>query len=477
MKTETALSVNDTAKESDRMQFSIISNMTEGVMAIGFDGTILFANNAALGILGFAESDVVGKKFASLFFENPENDAFAQSVLDAIENKRQPNYSMVRYSYDGQVKHLRVVTSFLAHEGEEMAGITMVIDDLSELEGLRDSLRAMEQISELNAQLQMRNDLLNRTFGLFLSDEIVRQLLDTPNGLALGGKKKTVAIMMSDLRGFTAISERMDPADTISMLNHYLGAMTEVIQNRGGTIIEFIGDGIMAIFGAPVCRDSFASDAVAAGLEMEAAMEDVNRWNSERDYPPLEMGIGLHIGEVIVGNIGSEKRMKYGIVGSDVNLCGRIESYTVGGQVLISPQLRASVKPALRISSEMTVFPKGTDHELVLSHITGIGDPYNIQITAIRDVPRKLASPLAVCFYRINEKHKNTKSCYGGIVSVGRNSAVLETQTEMALFDNIQLQAGGQLFCKVMEKNEDSYVLHYTSIPSGYDKWLKGAVT
>ena len=191
MKTETALSVNDTAKESDRMQFSIISNMTEGVMAIGFDGTILFANNAALGILGFAESDVVGKKFASLFFENPENDAFAQSVLDAIENKRQPNYSMVRYSYDGQVKHLRVVTSFLAHEGEETAGITMVIDDLSELEGLRDSLRAMEQISELNAQLQMRNDLLNRTFGLFLSDEIVRQLLDTPNGLALGGKKKT----------------------------------------------------------------------------------------------------------------------------------------------------------------------------------------------------------------------------------------------------------------------------------------------
>jgi adenylate cyclase len=222
-------------------------------------------------------------------------------VLDAIENKRQPNYSMVRYSYDGQVKHLRVVTSFLAHEGEETAGITMVIDDLSELEGLRDSLRAMEQISELNAQLQMRNDLLNRTFGLFLSDEIVRQLLDTPNGLALGGKKKTVAIMMSDLRGFTAISERMDPADTISMLNHYLGAMTEVIQNRGGTIIEFIGDGIMAIFGAPVCRDSFASDAVAAGLEMEAAMEDVNRWNSERDYPPLEMGIGLHIGEVVIG--------------------------------------------------------------------------------------------------------------------------------------------------------------------------------
>ena len=89
----------------------------------------------------------------------------------------------------------------------------------------------------------------------------------------------------------------------------------------------------MAIFGAPVCRDSFASDAVAAGLEMEAAMEDVNRWNSERDYPPLEMGIGLHIGEVIVGNIGSEKRMKYGIVGSDVNLCGRIESYTSGPDI------------------------------------------------------------------------------------------------------------------------------------------------
>ena len=476
MKTETALSVNDTSKENDRMQSRIISTMTEGVMAIGFDGTILFANSAVLAILGFSENDIIGKKFASLFFENPENDAFAQSVLDAVEDKQQPHYSMVRYSYGGQIKHLRVVTSFLSGD-EKTTGITIVIDDLSELEGLRDSLRAMEQINELNAQLQMRNDLLNRTFGLFLSDEIVRQLLDTPNGLTLGGKKKRVAIMMSDLRGFTAISERMDPADTIAMLNHYLGAMTEVIQKRGGTIIEFIGDGIMAIFGAPVCREGFASDAVAAGLEMEAAMEEVNRWNAERDYPLLEMGIGLHIGDVIVGNIGSEKRMKYGIVGSDVNLCGRIESYTVGGQILISPQLRESVKSPLKIASEMTVFPKGTDHELVLSHITGIGAPYNVYTSIMRDVPKELASPLAVCFYRINEKHKNTKTCYGGIVSVGRNSAVLETQTELELYDNIQLQAGGQLFCKVQGKDADSYVLHYTSIPSGYEKWLKGAVT
>ena len=476
MKTEKELSGYNDLMTDDRMKASIISNMTEGVMAIGFDGTILFSNRSVLEILGFSENDIIGKKFASLFFENPENDGFAQTVLDAAEDKQQPHHAIVRYSDGGHVKHLRVVTSYLS-DGGKPAGITMVIDDLSELEELRDSLKAMEQINELNARLQMRNDLLSRTFGLFLSDEIVRQLLDTPDGLALGGKKKTVAIMMSDLRGFTAMSEKMDPADLIAMLNHYLGAMTEVIQSRGGTIIEFIGDGIMAIFGAPVYRESFASDAVAAAVGMEAAMEDINQWNAERDYPFLEMGIGLHIGEVIIGNIGSEKRMKYGIVGSSVNLCGRIESYTVGGQILISPQLRESVKSELKVASEMTVFPKGTKTELILSHITGIGAPYNMYTSVIRDEPKALVQPLAVCFYRIQEKHKNAKACYGGIVSVGRNSAVLETQTDLELYDNIQLQAGGQLFCKVVENNADSYVLHFTSIPSGYYEWLKGAVT
>ena len=187
------------------------------------------------------------------------------------------------------------------------------------------------------------------------------------------------------------------------------------------------------------------------------------------------MGIGIDSGEVIIGNIGSEKRMKYGAVGKHVNMCGRIESYTIGGQVLISSDVREQITAPLVIEKEMTVLPKGADAEMVLSHVTGIGEPYNIRITAGSDMLTELQAPLPVCFYKLNEKHTMDKVYYGGILSAGNTSAVLETETGLELFDNLQMKAGGRLLCKVMEKNEGKYLLHYTYIPSGYPSWIKEA--
>ena len=460
----------------NQVQDSVVRNMAEGVLIIDFDGTIRYANQAACSILEIPESKLSGKKFASLFFDDPSHDDFSQILLDAIYSKDQPHEAVVPFRTEGAVRHLHVTTSFYMNDESHPFGITMLISDLSELMDLKDALKAMDQIRELNQQLNARNELLSKTFGQFLSDEIVRQLLDSPDGLVPGGNKETVTIMMSDLRGFTAISERMDPDDLICMLNHYLGAMTDIIQKWNGTIIEFIGDGIMAVFGAPVSSETHAADAVAAALEMESAMEEINRWNMEKNYPFLEMGIGINTGEMIVGNIGSEKRMKYGVVGKQVNLCGRIESYTVGKQVLISPDVKAQIQSPLQIEMEMTVIPKGVDEEIVLSHVTGIGEPYDVYIAAEKAAMETLKVPLPVSFCRIQEKHTMKKTYYGGIISLGRDCAVLETGTKLQLFDNIQITAGGRLFCKVMEALEDSYILQYTSIPSGYDRWIREAL-
>ena len=143
----------------------------------------------------------------------------------------------------------------LAEFSGQLLGLTLVLGDLSELLELQDAVKAMEHIDVLNQQLEVRNELLSKTFGMFFSDDIVNELLNKPDGLSPGGKKRNVTIMMSDLRGFTAISERMDPEELITMLNHYLGEMTEIIQKRNGTIIEFMGDGIFAIFGAPIASE------------------------------------------------------------------------------------------------------------------------------------------------------------------------------------------------------------------------------
>src|SRR6185369_15972615 len=153
---------------------------------------------------------------------------------------------------------------------------------------------------------------------------------------------RRVTIMMSDLRAFTAVSERLGPEQVVHMLNRYLGAMAEIILRYQGTIDEFIGDAILAIFGAPVTRGDDARRALSCALAMQLALEVVNQENAKEGLPALEMGIAIHTGEVVVGNIGSDRRAKYGVVGPPVNIAGRIESYSVGGQVLISGETLAA---------------------------------------------------------------------------------------------------------------------------------------
>jgi len=448
-------------------------NMSEGVMTISFDGVVAYANPSALVILGFTEDELVGKKFAGLFFDREENDKFSQAILDAIYDREHPHDAIVPYTNGDTTRQLRVVTSFLQDNGEKI-GIIVVFGDLSELMDLRDAVRSMEKIRALNEQLNMRNKLLNETFGRFLSDEIVRQLLDTPDGLNLGGSKRKLTIMMSDLRGFTAISERMDPEELITMLNHYLGEMTEIIQRHNGTIIEFMGDGIFAIFGAPVASDTHADDAVAAALEMQARMEPINAWNKEHGYTNLQMGIGINTGEVIVGNIGSERRTKYGVVGSDVNLCGRIESYTIDGQVLISQSTFDEAKAEIVIEKEIVVTPKGASQPMTLRRATGIGEPYNIYVQdKVEEAPKKLDRIIPVTYYRIEGKHNLQKPFFGGIVALAPDKAVLDTSAELKEYDNITIDVGEKLYSKVIEKTEDGFLIGFTSVPASYKHWLE----
>lgn len=453
---------------------NILKNMSEGIMVIGFDGVIKFVNKSAFSILGLKENATIGKKFASLFFENELNDDFSQAVLDSIYDRNREHQAILKYYLKDKVLSLRVITSFLT-EKDEKIGVIIVFSDLSELVELQDAVKSMEKIKTLNNQLEIRNKLISDTFGRFLSDDIVKHILNTPEGLRLGGEKHELTILMSDLRGFTAMSERMDAGALIDMLNHYLGEMTDAIQKHHGSIIEFIGDGIFAIFGAPLSSEIHASEAVAAAIEMQSKMIAINEWNKEQGYPVLEMGIGINTGEVILGNIGSEKRTKYGVVGKHVNLAGRIESYTVGGQILISPTTKAQIKEVLEVAKTMTVYPKGANGELELSLVTGIGAPYDIHVTFEDSVLTQLERPIAVCFNKIDGKHEDSKSLYGGLTAVARDGAVLETGIDLEVYDNILINAGGKLFCKVIEKQSNGYVLQYTSIPTGYSSWLKSS--
>ena len=459
-------------KHAEFIWESIMRDMSEGVMAIGMDGEISYVNPAAERILDRSFEELTGQKLMRCFFGQEGTDAFIQTILDAIYDTTTSHRSIVPYVAGKNTRQLHVTTSYL-RDGEEKIGVVVVISDISELTGLRDTVKVMEQIKALNNQLELRNKLLSETFGRFLSDEIVRQLLETPDGLALGGKKRTVTIIMSDLRGFTALSEHMEAQDTIAMLNHYLGEMTEVIRSYRGTVIEFIGDGIMAIFGAPIVSDRHAADAVAAAVAMQSRMDSVNAWNVERGYPLLEMGIGVNTGEIILGNIGSERHTKYGVVGSQVNLAGRIESYTVGGQILVSPTTRELISEPLEVAQEQTVFPKGVKEPLVLSHITGIGGTYALSCRQQHELPEPLETPRDVLFLVIRDKHNDLTPSPGRLIALSKTSAIMETDTPIVQFDDLQLDAGGNLYCKVISKMDNGWLLRFTAVPPEFENWCR----
>ena len=446
--------------------------MSEGVMTIGLDGKIMSVNPAASDILGKSEEELVGKVFAGCFFEFEENDAFNQLILDAVYDTSTSHEGIVSFYTGNRTSQLHVTTSYLK-DGDEKIGVITVISDISELVELRDALKAMERIKALNDKLEIRNKLLSETFGRFLSDEIVRQLLEEPDGLALGGKKRELTVMMSDLRGFTALSERMPAQELLSMLNHYLAEMTEIIQKYNGTIIEFIGDGIMAIFGAPVPSETHATQAVVAAVEMESRMVRINEWNEAHGYPELFMGIGINTGDVIVGNIGSEKRTKYGVTGANVNLCGRIESYTVGGQILVSPTTIEKIKTELTIAGQMQVLPKGVNEPITLSHVIGVGEPYGVKCENVSERPNPLSTPVEIGFYSIKDKHTSASAEKGEIVALSRDGAIMKTQANVAVFDNIEIDIGEKLFAKIVSGANGEFEIRFTAKPESFNNWLK----
>ena len=214
-----------------------------------------------------------------------------------------------------------------------------------------------------------QRDFIRSTFGRYVSPEVVKTLLESPEGLRFGGEKRVVTILMSDLRGYTRFAEHGDPAHVMEVLNGYLARMTEIVIAHGGTINEFIGDAIFAIFGAPLPHADHAERGAAAALAMQLAMDEINADHVARGLPRFEMGIGLNTGEAVVGNIGSTQRAKYAVVGSAVNVAARVESSTVGGQIFLSAPAYERIRDLAEVGPPVPVAVKGIAEPLVLHEL------------------------------------------------------------------------------------------------------------
>lgn len=235
-------------------------------------------------------------------------------------------------------------------------------------------LRELEEENRvLRAELDRREHVIRRTMSRYLTDEVLEEVLRQQDDLQIGGERRTVTIMFTDLRRSTELAESMNPTDFIRMLNHYLGEMIEIINAWQGNILSFVGDAIVVVFGAPRTNPDAARDAVASAVNMQRRMEAVNSWNAEQGYPAIAMGIGIHTGEAILGNIGSETRVKYDMIGRNVNLASRVEGFTRGGEILITSDTLRGAGELVRLdkSGERTVRPKGFQEDILLHRVVG----------------------------------------------------------------------------------------------------------
>ena len=349
------------------------------------------------------------------------------------------------------------------------------------------SIKSADEVGQLaRAFTRMTEGLKERerikdTFGRYLTQEVVKRLLESKDGLKLGGEIREISIMMSDLRGFTALSSSMTPEQVIKFLNRYLGMMVEIILDHRGIIDEIIGDGILAFFGAPEHVENHPELAVACALKMQNAMKEVNALNEADGLPHLEMGIAVNTGEVVVGNIGSEKRAKYGAVGAQVNFTGRVEGFTVGGQVLVSNGAYEKLADQLEVGNVLTVEMKGVPGKVRLYDVKGIRGQYETRIEDREEALTRLETGLSVRVYAMDQKILESAGKPGTITHASLKSGQLVLKDEIAQWDDVRIVVnstdpefeGSEIYGKVisLKHADDKFeaLVRFTSVsPGGY---------
>lgn len=207
-----------------------------------------------------------------------------------------------------------------------------------------DNARSHEELS--------RRVIERQALERFLSSSIVERILAHPDQVHLGGDNQTVTILFSDIRGFTRMSEKMEPMEVVELLNEYFTEMTDLVFENGGTLDKYLGDGLMAVFGAPLAKRDDSLRAVKTAIEMQRALARLNRDWEAMGRRSLKIGLGINTGTVTAGNIGSARRMDYTVIGDAVNIASRLCANAAGGQVLISESTHSTLNnrlPAKRL--------------------------------------------------------------------------------------------------------------------------------
>ncbi|MGH2361910.1 MAG: adenylate/guanylate cyclase domain-containing protein, partial [bacterium] len=321
---------------------SILRSMSNGVITLDATNMISKINESALKVLQRPEADIVGK---SLYGILGERNGWVTKSLERVlsTGKIDSTVDANLLLDENQVVSVNLTAVPLRDMRDERIGSMLILEDLT------------------------REKRLRNTMSRYMSKAVVDQLLEKGEAV-LGGTGREVSVLFSDIRGFTAMSERLGARETVAMLNEYFTDMVEVVYEHNGILDKYIGDMIMAVFGSVLTSEEDADNAVTVGSRMMVALRELNHRRAAASQEPIRIGVGISTGYCVAGNIGSPKRLEYTVIGDRVNLAERLQNANkfYGTSVLICQPTAARLKRAVKI------------RELDLIRVRGINTPVSI---------------------------------------------------------------------------------------------------
>jgi adenylate cyclase len=358
---------------------NVLQSLSNGVLTVDARGRVASANASARRILGLeaaasvGEGETIGRAAAELLMPvHPE-------LPGHMERVRETGNAYLAFDLDCQTRHGRTaslnvnIVPLLDQEGRN-EGVVAVLDDITQEKRVKSSLSRV------------------------MSKEVADRMLAEDAEMALGGVRQEVSVLFSDIRSYTTLTEGADAHEVVEMLNEYFTYMVDCVFDNGGILDKFIGDAIMAVFGAPFAKPELDPvNAVTAALDMRRQLQVYNEQRARQGRPPIETGVGISSGEVVCGYIGSEKRMEYTVIGDGVNLASRLEGATkqYGAPVMVSEFTREKIGDRFVVRELDTLRVKG-----------------KLRPVRVYEVLAEAGSPSATAVGRLRELHERGMDHY-----------------------------------------------------------------
>lgn len=299
-----------------------------------------------------------------------------QVISDAVRKMRQrvSLLTLVVLAVGGICAYL-LASFFVRPVNALVAGVRAIgrgnLDQKIELTRTDELGLLTSSFNEMAASLREK-EFIKSTFERYVSGPLARDILSNRESIKLGGEEKEVTVLFTDIRGFTALAEQLPPAKMLELLNNYFERMIRVIIRHEGMVDKFMGDSVMALFGAPLSLGDDPLRAVRCALEMQQELEKLNREHLARGELPFEMGIGINTGPVVAGNIGSSIRMEYTVIGDNVNIAARLQGIARSGEILMSEQTRNQVGKRVKARAMEQVMLKGKNIPIGVYRVEGL---------------------------------------------------------------------------------------------------------